>query len=360
MGDEKNLRYTPPEILNKIKRRNFFLAGAMNIIAPGLGYFYCGKTLLAFLSAIFIPVLFLSVDFISSALPYKINAIFFISAYALIFIIPAGHVIIFSVKNKKYRLNRFNKGVYYILFLILTFSYAVYLKECSFESHAISSGSMKNTILIKDQVLVRYNYFGFYEPIEGKIKIRFCYPQKNEVVVFNGPYHAKNTLYMKRIACLPGDTLQIIKRKVYVNGIAQPENPLFLYDNNRRKDTDINGQLYPTGAQWNEDNYGPLYIPKKGKTIKIDSSNTFIWKPLIMQELKKVEPYNEREKQAEEFIKNGKYEIKNNYYFMLGDDRSNSMDSRYIGLIAEDDIVGKAEFIIYNPDFPERTGIIIK
>jgi len=101
-------------------------------------------------------------------------------------------------------------------------------------------------------------------------------------------------------------------------------------------------QVFPNDSnyKWNKHNYGKLYIPKKDDVIKLDTMNICLYKKIITNyENNKLE------------IKNGKifingnpsdtYTIKDNYYFMLGDNRDNAIDSRYWGFLPEKNIVGK-------------------
>ena len=220
-------------------------------------------------------------------------------------------------------------------------------------------------------------------------------PQTFGKVVYRPVDRREN--YVKRCVGLPGDTLQIKDRVVYLNGIGQkePENVQFNYliettgrpipqeffrelgisdDDTRnrnqegtmyllpltqkayqalaaRKDLvariEIDSEentmgLYPPNlnTHWTRDNYGPLWIPKKGETIKLTLDNLPVYeRPIGVYEHNKLEV-----KDGKIYI-NGKqsdtYTFKMDYYWMMGDNRHNSADSRYWGFVPEDHVVGK-------------------
>jgi len=230
----------------------------------------------------------------------------------------------------------------------------------------IPTGSMEKTMLIGDWTLVNKLTYNLTTPRNipfTDIELPFVQllkwkdPKPYDIVVFEFPgnrdeiKYSKIENYVKRCIGTPGDTVQIINRVVYVNGKEFKRPPHIQYLKQQSyselyEDPDI----FPVGSGWNADNYGPLVVPSKGDVIELTTANISQWETFINREYGKdvVE------------IKNGKifvngseaktYTVTDDCYFMMGDNRDNSLDCRFWGFVPRRNVVGSPLFVYFSWD----------
>ncbi len=235
---------------------------------------------------------------------------------------------------------------------------------------------------------------------------------RNDIVVFDRPHVGKNISSVKRIAALPGETIKIRNRKIFINGnrsqrdynlqlryrinfksadarariLSQLSNPnpvkltkgpfyaVTLTDTAYQKlhqDTGVlfirpmfdlpaksDDAVWPQWKKygWNADNFGPVYIPKTGDSLLIDEEFYAMYGNLIVNyEGNRIAP-----------LANGNYLVNGNqqayytfakdYYFVLGDNRHDALDSRFYGPIPQELIAGKATRVLFGT-FANQKGI---
>ncbi|MGE5363389.1 MAG: signal peptidase I [Bacteroidota bacterium] len=250
--------------------------------------------------------------------------------------------------------------------LLFAFIGALLIKTFLLESSRIPTGSMESTILVGDFVLVNKVIYGSTTPrtvpFTNIALPHFSLPSIREpkpkdVVVFEWPGN-KDELrpseimsYVKRLVGMPGDTVQIIDKVVFVNGKEFWRPPHIQYISPQPIPAGIpNPRIFPTGAQWNEDNYGPLVIPKKGDVIRLTVQNIEQWRTIIDREFDRQVVSVEGAQIRIDGKTVNSYTLKSDYYFMLGDNRDNSLDSRFWGFVPREKIVGQAAVIYWSWD----------
>jgi len=247
---------------------------------------------------------------------------------------------------------------------------ALLIKTFLIETSRVPTGSMEKTIMVGDFLLVNKFIFGsssprtipftnivlpyfqlpaIREPEAGDIVV-FEYPGDRDVLI---PTQIDN--YVKRCIAVPGDTVSIVDKVVFVNGKEAWRPPNILYLNPYTTPEKVtNPRIFPKNSHFNEDNYGPIVIPKMGDKISLSTENVEGWGTIIDRELGAKAVTVEGGGVLIEGKRVESYIIKKDYYFMMGDNRDDSADSRFWGFVPRDKIVGLA-FLIYwswDPSIP--------
>lgn len=231
----------------------------------------------------------------------------------------------------------------------------------------IPTGSMENTILIGDFVLVNKFIYGSSSPRYIPFtEVELPYftlpairePKKGDIVVFEFPGN-KDLLkptepgvnYVKRCIGTPGDTVQVIDKVVFVNGQEFWIPPHIRYQKPFAKPKGLTEpRIFPKGMPWNEDNYGPLVIPKKGYKIPLTPQNVEQWRTLIDREYGKRVVAVKDNTVTIEGVPVRFYSFKKDYFFMMGDNRDDSLDSRFWGFVPRDAVIGQAFITLFSWD----------
>ena len=209
------------------------------------------------------------------------------------------------------------------------------LRSFLFEPFKIPSGSMIPTLLVGDLILVNKYHYGVRLPVINKKIIANHDPQRGDVMVFRYP---KDTSidYIKRVVGVPGDEVSFREQQLYLNGAKVPLEqipPPGFYDEDQRQ-------------------YFPEFKEKLG-----DVEHRILLNP-------RSQPfYGPEDKITFPFRENCRYsaegltcKVPPGHYFMMGDNRDNSQDSRFWGFVPDENIVGKAFWVWMNFGNLKRIG----
>jgi signal peptidase I len=199
--------------------------------------------------------------------------------------------------------------------LIATVVIAVFIITFVVQAFQIPSESMEDTLLIGDYLLVdKLRYGGSSSSLLSFLPYRQV--QRGEIVVFKYPVDPTQH-FVKRVIAIPGDRLQLINRRVYVNGMARPEP-------------------YVRPARM-------MRIPFRDDFPQLDSLDTGVQADWVLQ--------------MKRLVEDGQLIVPAGDYFVMGDNRDDSLDSRYWGFVPRANIVGRPLLIYWSvrdmsPDLP--------
>lgn len=165
---------------------------------------------------------------------------------------------------------------------------ATILRIFVIQAFAIPTPSMENTLMVGEHPMAIKFSYGLYNPVDKKMYLDFNKPKRGDVVIFRDPTGKSNSMWIKRCMGVPGDVLEMKDKQLYINGKKMDE-PYKVHKDMRT----LPAYLTP------RDNFAPVTVPK-------------------------------------------------NSYFMMGDNRDQSLDSRFWGVLPNTNIRGKA-FIVYWP-----------
>ncbi len=252
-----------------------------------------------------------------------------------------------------------------LVFVLVAFFFLNSFVLASFE---VPTGSMENEIMAGDFLFVNKFIYGGTTPRTipfTNVRIpwfrvpAFMDVHRGDVIVFEFPGQRDEVqspefmFYLKRCVALSGDTIQIVNRLLLVNGKPAPIPRNMKFNSYRIAPPGYpEPRIFPPGAPWNEDNWGPMVVPTKGDVIQLSPENLERWKTFIEREGHTVG--YDRGRIVVDGVPSTSYTVTRNYMFGMGDNRDNSLDSRFWGFIPDENIVGTPMIVYWSwdPDLP--------
>lgn len=217
--------------------------------------------------------------------------------------------------------NDFKEAIKTVLFAVI---FALIFRTFAYEPFHIPSGSMKDTLLIGDYLFVskfsygysRYSFPSFMKLLPIKGRIFEDEPKRGDIVVFHPPgYPPLGDSFIKRLIGLPGDRIQMKESVLYINGNPVPKEYV---------------------GEWNDkDKQGDSAVLKHYRETLPNGKQYDVLNEKMPSDVENTE----------------EYVVPPGHYFMMGDNRDNSKDSRFpdpVGFVPEENIVGRADIILFS------------
>lgn len=342
--------------------RKTWIAAALTLLMPGLGQIYSGRLkigLLYYGLVLVIRIIAYSTLVVRSLFPFNLILFGFL-------VLPVVDILLIIEVNSyhkslgvEYVLKPFNRWYYYLAILaVSTFvirpSVRSVMRETRVEGMIVPTGAMENTILVGDWFLGDMR------------KSIISNPKQGDVIIFKYPHDLKRK-YVKRLVAGPGQEIKIIDREIIVDGepFYDPEQVQFL-DRQPKPAGWSDPNIFPRG-NGNKDYYGPVRIPARGDALSALTDRDILWYVALMDG-------HQMFLQGNRLMLHGQpisyYVVEQDYYFVMGDNRDRSFDSRFWGFVPHDNILGEAMYVYFSINmkrFPfitweriKRIGTIIR
>jgi len=189
---------------------------------------------------------------------------------------------------------------------------ALVIRQCGVQAFTIPSGSMMDTLLVGDYILVNKFLYGAELPFTDTHLPGLRKPERGDIVVFRYPVNPEQH-FVKRVVGVPGDRVRLINKRVRVNGVFLQEK-YALYS---RRDYDTYRDQFPVPG------------------LAASSVESAWWS------------------QMRELVQGGELVVPPGQYFVLGDNRDRSLDSRYWGFVPRENIIGRPLLIYWSVATPD-------
>ena len=260
----------------------------------------------------------------------------------------------------------------FVLFIVLSLGLAVVIRVCLCNFYVVPSDSMEPGIIPGDFILAEKLAYG------GRIftSLRFDRDsdppmtripglrsiRRNDVVVFNFPYRHDwdtirmnfETVFVKRCIAIPGDSISAVDGFYHVAGLIDTLGHISDQKQLKSLRSTLDSVVLRAGAfdeslHWDIVDFGPFYIPAAGETIALTAENFKLYRKQIVYETNAVVRMEDSVVYINDTLRKD-YTFCSNWYFVAGDKVMNSQDSRYIGPIPEDYIIGRAAMVLTSKD----------
>ncbi len=224
---------------------------------------------------------------------------------------------VFWVIHKLTQKERTSGFIYFIQSFFGVLLLVFILRSFLFEPFRIPSSSMRPTLVIGDFVLVNKFIYGLRLPVNHTKVLSLSSPKRGDIIVFRYPLDTSID-YIKRVVGMPGDLVEVKGKNFYVNG-------------------KLVSATHTGSKKWSDG--------------RCNEYNSNVFKSDLPEHEHKI-----MRMQGRMAVREGKWIVPKGKYFVMGDNRDNSRDSRYWGFVPDENIVGKAQAIWMNIDFHGDCG----